>query len=152
MAIVRIIPGRSLNEWNINGADLLSQFLGADNSRSDGEGSTWTPRADVSETADNYQLILELPGMQQDNIRVNFEDSVLSIEGQRELDKHEGQRVLRSESHYGKFSRSFRLNNRIAADGISAEYRHGLLTITLPKAEDAKPREINISTNGRSKK
>ncbi len=107
--------------------------------------STWMP-IDVTETEGNYTVVANLPGLNIEDINVNFHDGVLTISGetQQETSENENDRVLVRERSYGKFSRRINLPVSVDADHISAGYDSGVLTLELPKAESAKPRQIEI--------
>lgn len=102
---------------------------------------------DVHETADNYTIVANIPGANPDDIDINLHDGVLNIgfEINREESSEES-RVLVQERVHGKFSRSVRLGQNIKADAVEANYNNGVLTLTLPKAEEAKPRQISVKS------
>ncbi len=105
----------------------------------------WQPRVDVRETEDAFLLVAELPGISKDDLNIEFEDNVLRISGERKSKtEDEKTNVLRSERIFGKFRRTFKVNTRVNADKIEAGYENGLLTITLPKAEEVKPKSIKV--------
>lgn len=105
----------------------------------------WQPRVDVRETEDVFLLVAELPGISKDDLKIEFEDNVLRISGERKsANEGDDVNVLRSERIFGKFNRSFKVNTRVNADKIEAGYENGLLTITLPKAEEVKPKSIKV--------
>jgi HSP20 family protein len=104
---------------------------------------------DAHETPDTYVLVADLPGVSSDQINVNLHDNTLSIGvevAQPELD--ENTRVLLQERFYGKLTRSFTLPQKIDADKVEADFENGVLTLTLPKAAEARPRQISIN-NGK---
>ena len=107
--------------------------------------STWMP-IDVTETEGNYTVVANLPGLNIEDINVNFHDGVLTISGEKQhtTSDNENDRVLVRERSYGKFSRRINLPVSVDADNISAGYDSGVLTLELPKAENAKPRQIEI--------
>ena len=108
----------------------------------------WAPVLDVHEDADNFVIRAELPGLKRDNINVSLQDGALIISGERTAEKvEEGVEVHRQERFYGKFQRALTLPTPVAADKIKAQYKDGVLTVTLPKAEEAKPKQIDISVN-----
>lgn len=127
---------------------LFDNFFPATRSEDDGSGSeaVWAPRVDLAETSDNYQIHVDLPGMNRDDLKINYQDNQLTISGERrdELQKDAGDYV-RVERSFGHFYRSFTLPKSINPDAISAEYDNGVLHITVPKAEESKPRQIEIS-------
>jgi HSP20 family protein len=108
----------------------------------------WTPALDVHEDKDNYVVKTELPGIKKEDIEVSLNDGVLSISGERKSEtKHETAEVHRAERFFGRFQRTVALPSAVAADKIQAAYKDGVLTVTLPKAEEAKPRKIDVSFN-----
>jgi HSP20 family protein len=107
-----------------------------------------TPALDVYEDKDNYVVKAELPGMKREDIQVAFHDSSLSISGERKTEaNHKDAQVHRTERYVGQFERNVTLPAPVAADKVSAQYKDGVLTVTLPKAEEAKPKQINVSVN-----
>jgi HSP20 family protein len=108
----------------------------------------WAPALDVREDADNFVIRAELPGLKRDDINVSLQDGALVISGERTAEKmEEGVEVHRQERYYGKFQRALTLPAPVAADKIKAQYKDGILTVTLPKSEEAKPKQIDISVN-----
>jgi HSP20 family protein len=108
----------------------------------------WAPVVDVREDADNFVIRAELPGLKRDDISVSLQDGALVISGERTVEKvEEGVEVHRQERYYGKFQRALSLPAPVAADKIKAQYKDGVLTVTVPKAEEAKPKQIDISVN-----
>jgi HSP20 family protein len=105
------------------------------------------PTADIFETEDALTVVLEMPGVDRNNIDVNVENGVLLIEGRIDFSKYEGLQPVYSEYNIGPFRRSFRISSRIDQDKIKAEMRDGVITLTLPKAEEAKPRRIEVRTS-----
>ncbi len=106
----------------------------------------WLPALDVQENKDNYTIRVELPGMKREDIEVSLEDGNLTISGERKTETPaEGTEVHRSERFYGKFSRVLTLPTAVAADKVRAQYKDGILTVTLAKAEEAKPKQIIVS-------
>jgi len=104
------------------------------------------PTADIYETEDVLTLILEMPGVDRSNIDVNVDGGMLTIEGRIDFNKYEGLQPVYSEYNIGPYRRSFRISNRIDQDKIKAEMRDGVITLTLPKAEEAKPRRIEVTS------
>ena len=110
--------------------------------------SGWTPALDVFEDKDNYTVKAELPGMKKEDIEISLHDGTLSISGERKGEtKHEEAEVYRAERFFGRFQRTVSLPTTVAADKAKATYKDGLLTITLPKTEEAKPKQIQVSVN-----
>ncbi|HEV7240399.1 MAG TPA: Hsp20/alpha crystallin family protein [Thermoanaerobaculia bacterium] len=106
---------------------------------------TWVPAVDVAETQEKIVVRAELPGMKQEDIQIEFENGLLTIRGERGIEKSEGTTWHRVERVYGNFSRSFTLPRTVDAEKISAAYREGILEIDVPKKEEAKPKNIRIA-------
>jgi HSP20 family protein len=110
--------------------------------------SGWTPALDVYEGKDSFVVKAELPGMKKEDIEVSLHDGSLSISGERKTEtKHEDAEVYRAERFFGRFQRTVTLPTAVAADKVKAAYKDGVLTITLPKTEEAKPKQIDVSVN-----
>jgi len=108
----------------------------------------WAPALDVHEDKDKFTVNLELPGLKREEIDVHLEDGSLVISGERKSETvSEGTEVHRQERYYGKFSRALTLPTAVAADKVKAAYKDGILTVTLPKAEEAKPKHIDVTIN-----
>lgn len=108
----------------------------------------WAPALDVREDKDNFIIRAELPGLKREDIEVSLQDGALVISGERTVEKvEEGVEVHRQERYYGKFQRALTLPEPVAADKVKADYKDGVLTVTLPKTEEAKPKKIDVSVN-----
>jgi HSP20 family molecular chaperone IbpA len=103
------------------------------------------PTADIYESQDALKVVLEMPGVEKGNVDVRVEDGVLNVEGRLDLTKYQGLQPLYTEYNIGHYSRSFRLSNKINQDKIGAELKEGVLSLTLPKVEEAKPRTIQVN-------
>jgi HSP20 family protein len=103
------------------------------------------PTADIYETQDALTVILEMPGVEKSNVDVRVEDGVLNVQGQLDLSKYQGLQPLYTEYNIGHYARSFHLSSKIDQDKIGAELKDGVLTLTLPKVQEAKPRRIEVS-------
>jgi len=107
---------------------------------------TWSPVVDIYEEKDNIIVKAELPGIKKEDVSIEIKNNVLTISGER---KHEAEKKKenyhRIERYYGKFSRSFTLPETVQVDKVKASYKDGILEITLPKAEEAKPKSIPIT-------
>ena len=104
------------------------------------------PNADIFETEDALTVVLEMPGVDRDNINISVENGVLTVEGTINFGKYEGLQPVYSEYNVGPFRRSFRVSSRIDQDNINAEMSDGVITLVLPKVEEAKPRRIEVRT------
>ena len=106
----------------------------------------WSPAFDVYEEKDNFIVKAELPGMKKEDINVSLHDGDLIISGERKSEtRSEGTEIYRAERFFGKFQRSIPLPATVAASNVKAEYKDGVLTVTLPKSEEAKPRQIEVN-------
>ncbi len=107
----------------------------------------WTPAVDIYEDQDKYTVKTELPGMKKEDIGVSLDGDTLTISGERkqEEEKQEGE-GYRAERFFGRFQRSVTLPASVKADQVEAAYKDGVLTITVPKAEEAKPKQIQVNT------
>jgi HSP20 family protein len=106
---------------------------------------TWVPPVDVAETQEKIIVRAEVPGLKQEDIQIEFENGLLTLRGERKLEKSEGMTWHRVERIYGNFSRSFTLPRTVDPERIAATYREGILEIEVPKKEEAKPKNIRIA-------
>jgi len=121
--------------------DTLQEFYGA-------QETLPTPRIDISETDQAYELAFELPGLEEKNIQVNLQDQVLTVSGERREDREkQGKRWHRTEHRYGQFSRSISLPRDASNSGVQAVYKQGVLTVTVPKVPESRPTKIEVRTN-----
>jgi HSP20 family protein len=107
--------------------------------------SGWTPPLDLYQTNDNVVAVLEVPGMRKEDIDISLHDGMLTIAGERQSHPVESESAERSERFSGKFRRSISLPTRIEAGKVSATYKDGILMVTLPKAEEAKPKKVEVT-------
>ncbi|TXL69303.1 Hsp20/alpha crystallin family protein [Vineibacter terrae] len=105
----------------------------------------YVPNTDIHETDEALTLVMEMPGVEKKNIDVKLENDVLRIEGRIDFSKYEGLDPVYAEYNVGHFSRTFALSNKIDQDRIQADLQDGILTLTLPKAKQALPRQIPIN-------
>jgi HSP20 family protein len=109
-------------------------------------GGTWAPSVDIYEHEGQIVLKAELPGIDPEDVDIRVENNVLTLRGERKLDSEiKREDYHRVERAYGKFSRSFTLPNVVDTDKIKAEYNHGVLKVSIPQKEEAKPKQISIS-------
>lgn len=113
--------------------------------------SAWFAPTDVSEDSDGIQIAMELPGVSPEGVRLSLENNILTIHGEK---RHQGEqkneRIHRFERTYGTFERTFVLPNTVDSEKIEARYENGVLFVTIPKAERAKPREIRVKSSAGS--
>ena len=121
---------------------VLTRFAGHDGAEA--ATATWSPAADIAQTEDSYSLTVDLPGLSREDIDVTVEDHVLTLSGERRIER-EGQSMDRIERVHGRFARRFHLPTDIDASAVSAEFENGVLSIVIPKAEDTKARKIEIA-------
>ncbi len=150
MAITKWNPSRELlnveREFNRLFNSLGNRFgLSESSDMEEYENAVWTPLTDIAEDKDNYVLKLDLPGVSKDDVKISYTDGMLNISGERKQEKEtKDAKYHRMERAYGKYFRSFTLPSKIKEDKIDAEFKDGQLMITVPKAEEAKPKEIPI--------
>ena len=106
----------------------------------------WRPPMDVSETENEMVIRMEIPGMNEKDVEINLSHDVLTISGEKKVDKVENETCHCMESCYGKFSRTVRIPFEVDAEKVDATFKDGVLKITLPKSETAKPRKIEIKS------
>ncbi len=111
---------------------------------------SWLPAVDVRETKDALEISAELPGLDPKDVEVSVDNGVLTLKGARQFEKAtEGETYHRVERSYGAFERSFNLPTNVDPEKVQAVYRHGVLHLTLPKREEAKPKSIAIKVEGK---
>lgn len=112
------------------------------------DNAVWMPLTDIAEDNDNYYLKVDLPGIKKQDVKISYIDGNLSISGERVQDKEaKDKKIHRIERSYGKYYRSFNIPKEIKDDKIKAEFKDGQLTITIPKADEVKPKEIDIKVS-----
>lgn len=110
--------------------------------------AAWSPVCDVFEDKDAVKIVAEVPGVPPEDVKISLENNVLTIRGEKQQTAEErNERVHRYERTYGAFERSFALPSTVDPERIQAEYRNGVLTVTVPKAEKARPREIAVKVS-----
>jgi HSP20 family protein len=113
--------------------------------------TTWAPAVDIYETPNELVVKADLPDVNEKGIDVRVENNLLTIRGERKFEKSVSEdNYLRVERTYGAFSRSFSLPNTVNAESIAAEYKNGVLTVTLPKREESIPRQVKVNVTGAS--
>lgn len=138
-------PSRFSNELLENFFNTRSLLLGGTQDDGSLGLSTWTPAADIAELENEYLVKLELPGVNKDDVGITVESNILTIRGEKKFEKDEKKdNFHRIERTYGSFERSFTLPSTIRTDKIDAVYKDGILTVSLPKAEEAKPKQIEV--------
>ena len=131
-----------LDRYNRSGG--VSKRLDTDLSFAD-----WSPSVDIEEEDDKYIIKADLPGVDKKDIEVKFEAGVLTIRGEKQTETKtdNGNKRHRTERFHGSFARSFTLPDAVKADDMNASYKDGVLSLTIPKEEKAKPKAINIKVS-----
>jgi HSP20 family protein len=145
MAVVKWDPFRDLLSIQDRMNTLFEQTLSRSRAEEGIAASTWTPAVDIYETPDTVEMKAELPGLSRDDIEIQIRDNTLTLRGERRFAKEaQEENYLRIERAYGAFQRSFTLPATVQREKIRAVFRDGVLELTLPKAEEAKPKKIAI--------
>jgi len=150
MSIVRWNPARELLNMEREFNKLFNVFgrrvgLSESEAKDEYENAVWMPLTDIKEDKDNYFVMLDLPGVSKNEVKVSYADGQLSISGERKQEKDSSDsRFHRVERVYGRYYRSFTLPQQVREDKIEAEFKDGQLTVIVPKAEEAKPKELEI--------
>lgn len=148
MSIVRCEPFRGIfaNQSRFN--DVLNQAFARAWGDEDSKSGSWAPAVDIYETDENLVVKAELPGVNPKDVEVRVEDSTLYLKGERKFENEvKEENYHRVERSYGSFTRTFALPSSINADKVAADFKDGLLTLTMPKREEAKPKTIKINVN-----
>lgn len=151
MTLVKFNPMRDLVDFErefsrmFNSLENRFGISKSKDSENEYENAVWMPLTDIYEDKDKYTLRLDLPGIKKEDVKISYVDGRLSIGGDRvQESEQKDSKCHRIERLFGKYYRSFNLPENIEADKINAEFKDGQLTITVPKAEEAKPKEIEI--------
>ncbi|MGE5683492.1 MAG: Hsp20/alpha crystallin family protein [Bacillota bacterium] len=152
MAIVKWNPSRELLEVErefdriFNSLEKRFGFGHKTSDREEGyENAVWMPLTDISEDNDNFYLRLDMPGVNKNDVKISYCEGQMTISGERKAEREsKNLQYHRSERAFGKFYRSFTLPSKIQENRIEAEFRDGTLMITIPKAEESKPKEIEV--------
>ena len=144
-----LAPWSAADRWSNLRDDLNSFFevpVWSGFARSGQLFSGWSPALDLYQSNDNVIAVVELPGMRKEDIEISLHDGSLTISGERKRENiSNSEKAERTERHIGTFRRSIALPTRVDANQVSATYRDGILTVTLPKAEEVKPKQIQVS-------
>lgn len=147
MTLVRYNPNRGYLSMQDTMNSLVNALFNSDSAAPAAEDSEFSPRMDMKETEDAYTVKLTMPGIDKDDIDISVSDGVLTIKGEtREEEEKEDENskwLVREHRHYSYF-RSVRLPSEVIADKAEAEYKNGVLKLTLPKAEEVKPKSIPV--------
>jgi len=151
MSIVKFNPVRDLLSFEKEISKLFNEFDNTFGFRKSNaiteemENAVWAPLTDIYEDENNYLVKVDLPGVAKDDLKISYENGSLAISGERKSEKEtKDAKFHRVERTYGKFYRSFTLPQQIHSDKIEAEFSNGQLEITIPKSEEAKPKQLQI--------
>ena len=154
MTLVKFNPARDLlnveREFNIIYNSLGSRFGIAHKGDIDDkyDNTVWMPLTDISEDNENFYLKADLPGIKKEDVKISYTDGTIRIGGERSREKETKEKKFhRIERSYGKYYRSYNVPAEIKEDKIKAEFKDGQLTITIPKADEVKPKEIDIKVS-----
>lgn len=149
MNITRWDPFRELQDMSQRLNQIFTRpFDGLGSGRQLLTVAEWSPAVDVSETDAEYVVKAELPEVKKEDVKVTMEDGVLTLEGERRQEKEEkGKRYHRIERSYGSFMRSFELPDNVDTSKAKAEFKDGMLTLSLPKSEKAKSKALEIKVS-----
>ena len=149
MTVTRYDPFRDLRNLQ---EEVNRLFTGNIGRTYDDEGiarGSWQPSVDIYENKDHIVLEAELPGMNREEFDLSIENNVITLRGERRFEKRDDtDNYHRVERAYGSFTRSFTLPNSVSAEGANAEYRNGVLRVTIPKRAETKARRIEIKDEG----
>lgn len=127
---------------------IFGDILGSDDVETNSDSSLWVPTVDITETENSYEIYIELPGVNEDDVNVTVTDNLLTIKGEKRQERNsEEKNIHRVERQYGTFQRSFTLPLQVNTAEIKAGFKDGILTVNVPKVEEAKPTEIPIEVN-----
>jgi len=145
-SLVRFSPSSELSRMQREIDQLFKDFSLTGGADTGPEAAVWTPRADVHESDEAYVIFLNIPGVKKDDVQIAVQDGRLTITGDTPVQGvKEDMHVVRTERLTGSFYRSFALPQKIDDNSIEAEYRDGVLKVFVPKAEESKPRRIQIN-------
>src|SRR5438552_17456227 len=144
MNIVKYDPFRELRSLQDEMTRLFTGVVPAV-SREEMLNGAWSPKVDIFENKENLVLEAELPGMNRDDFELSIENNVITLKGERKFEKKtDDDNYHRVERSYGVFTRSFTLPQTVSAEGAKAEFKNGILHVSLPKREETKARKIEI--------
>ena len=148
MDLVRWEPFEGLSRLHSRINDLFDESVGRARALPSATAGAWLPPVDILESKDAYLIRAELPGMKKEDFHLEVNDGTLTLSGERKTESlADGIEFHRNERVNGKFVRSFYLPRTVQQDGIKASYQDGILEIHVPKAEEAKPKQIAIRVN-----
>jgi len=145
---LELAPWSALDRWSNLRNELNSLFkmpLESTFGRGGQLFTGWSPALDLYQSSDKLIAVVELPGMRKEDIDISLHDGTLTISGERKRESGGGEKAERTERYVGAFRRSITLPTRVDASKVSETYKDGILKVTLPKAEEAKPKQIQVT-------
>jgi len=156
MALTRFRPETEISNWSpfrdlVNMQREVGRLFDGLFGESDKDGNvmtSWSPTADVIENNNSYLIKVELPGVSKNDVKITLRENILTIKGEKKAENEEkDHNYHRIERSYGSFERSFSTPSNVKGEKIDASYKDGVLTVTLPKVEEAKPKEIEVKVS-----
>jgi len=145
MALIRFEPARELTSLQGEMNQLFSTFFGDSGGPAQTHGRRWIPAMDLVETAEEFVVRADLPGLSEDDISIELEDDVLTISGERKLEqKSEKEGYYRVERASGRFARSLTLPDGVDHEAVAADFHNGVLEVRIPRPAQRKPRRVSI--------
>jgi len=146
-SLSRFEPFRGVSTFQ----DQINRFFNEafDHSSDEANLTPWAPSVDIYETEHQLVVKADLPDIKPEELDIRVENNILTIRGERKFEKKvDDNNYLRVERSYGSFSRSFSLANTVNTEAIQADYKNGVLTLSIPKREEAKPKQIKVHVEG----
>lgn len=145
MKLVRWLPSTGLDRFDSEMESMFHSFFPTV-FRGPGDSEiNWMPKLNVKELDDRFEVNAEIPGMEKDQLSIEVQENLLTIRGEKKTEeKTENEKMHICEVNYGKFERSLRLPENVKIEDVDAEYKNGVLRISIPKTEPAKPKEIKV--------
>jgi len=145
--MTRIARFSPLSDLRRLDASFFEPFFRFPYMQEEARSSAWNPPVDVLEENEKIVVKVEVPGIDEKDLKVTFEDGLLTVSGERQFERKDDRNYHRIERTYGTFTRTFTLPRSIDAGQIKADYRNGVLEIEIPKKEESRPKEIAINVN-----
>lgn len=151
MTLIRFNPEQAVPAQAVEPGELLRDFMNLHFPffpKEKAGMNHWSPALDVHDDKEAFTVTLEAPGLKKENFEISYHDGVLSIAGERkQVEEAKEKNYFRRERLFGRFTRSVSLPTAVKPGAVTANYKDGILTVTLPKAEEAKPKQIEVNVN-----
>ena len=148
--LIRWEPARNLNPFRGQMDRFFNEAFGRNWGIEEGLATdAWLPPVDVMETPESIVLKADLPEVSKDDVEISIQNNTLTLKGERKMEREVNEKLIyRMERSYGSFSRSFSLPPTVDTERVEASFANGVLTLTLPKREESKPKQIKVKVNG----